>query len=84
MNKIERLFIAGIMLLSFGCSQPKMHLTSYVNPFIGTTVLTDSAELGYVPPWRTWNGLLGQQLPCHSPWYRLFRSRPMQWQRLRV
>lgn len=59
MKKIGRFFIAGIILLSFGCTQPKTHLTSYVNPFIGTTVLTDSAELGYVPPWRTWNGLLG-------------------------
>ena len=59
MKKIGKFLVAGFMLLTFGCTQPKIHLTSYVNPFIGTTVLTDSAELGYVPPWRTWNGLLG-------------------------
>ena len=34
-------------------------LTQLVNPLIGTTVLTDSALLGYNPPWRTWNGLTG-------------------------
>src|SRR5665648_740261 len=59
MKRIGRFLIAGFMLLTFGCTKPKIHLTSYVNPFIGTTVLTDSADLGYVPPWRTWNGLLG-------------------------
>jgi len=59
MKRIGRFLIAGFMLLSFGVTQAKIRLTSYVNPFIGTTVLTDSADLGYVPPWRTWNGLLG-------------------------
>jgi len=51
--------VAGIILPALTYGQTKVHLTSYVNPLIGTTVLTDSAELGYVPPWRTWNGLLG-------------------------
>nr|WP_255480260.1 GH92 family glycosyl hydrolase [Mucilaginibacter sp. E4BP6] len=51
--------MAGIILPALTYGQTKIHLTSYVNPLIGTTVLTDSAELGYVPPWRTWNGLLG-------------------------
>ncbi|MGQ8336978.1 GH92 family glycosyl hydrolase [Sunxiuqinia sp. A32] len=59
MNRFCRFLIAGFMLLAFGCAQPEIHLTSYVNPLIGTTVLTDSADLGYNPPWRTWNGLLG-------------------------
>lgn len=41
--------------------------TSYVNPFIGTAPLTDSAILGYNLPkgWRSWAGLVfpGSSLP---------------------
>lgn len=41
--------------------------TKYVNPFIGTAPLTDSATLGYRLPdgWRSWAGLLypGSSLP---------------------
>ena len=59
LEKIRILIVAGIILPVLTYGQTKIHLTSYVNPLIGTTVLTDSAELGYVPPWRTWNGLLG-------------------------
>jgi predicted alpha-1,2-mannosidase len=59
MEKIRSLFLAGVMLPAFSFSQAKLNLTSYVNPLIGTTVLTDSALLGYAPPWRTWNGLDG-------------------------
>lgn len=59
MKKIRSLILAGIILPALTYGQTKAHLTSYVNPLIGTTVLTDSAELGYNPPWRTWNGLLG-------------------------
>jgi predicted alpha-1,2-mannosidase len=59
MKKIRSLILAGIVLPALSFGQSKLHLTSYVNPFIGTTVLTDSAELGYNPPWRTWNGLTG-------------------------
>jgi putative alpha-1,2-mannosidase len=52
--------IAVVIMLLTGCSQfgQTSHSTeNYVNPFVGTTVLTNSADLGYVPPWRTWNGL---------------------------
>ncbi|HVW99198.1 MAG TPA: GH92 family glycosyl hydrolase [Candidatus Babeliaceae bacterium] len=59
MKKTRSLILAGIIFPAFTCGQPKLHLTSYVNPLIGTTALTDSAELGYNPPWRTWNGLVG-------------------------
>jgi predicted alpha-1,2-mannosidase len=42
-------------------------LTKYVNPFIGTAPLTDSAILGYKLPdgWRSWAGLVypGSSLP---------------------
>lgn len=43
----------------FTYGQSKVRLTTYVNPLVGTTVLTDSASLGYHAPWRTWNGLTG-------------------------
>ncbi|MDQ2719797.1 MAG: GH92 family glycosyl hydrolase [Bacteroidota bacterium] len=59
MKKIRNLILAGIIFPAFSFSQSRLHLTKYVNPLIGTTVLTDSAELGYNPPWRTWNGLVG-------------------------
>lgn len=52
--------IAAMLMLAAGCSQlsqTNRPPNSYVNPFVGTTVLTNSADLGYVPPWRTWNGL---------------------------
>ena len=51
--------MAGVILPALTLGQAKVRLTNYVNPLIGTTVLTDSAELGYNPPWRTWNGLVG-------------------------
>lgn len=50
--------MVAVVLPAFSFGQSKLHLTKYVNPLIGTTALTDSAELGYNPPWRTWNGLL--------------------------
>ena len=59
MKKVRSLILGAVMLPAFGFCQSKLHLTSYVNPLIGTTALTDSAELGYNPPWRTWNGLVG-------------------------
>ncbi|GAA4083515.1 GH92 family glycosyl hydrolase [Mucilaginibacter panaciglaebae] len=59
MKKIRSFILAGIILPALGYGQTKIRLTGYVNPLIGTTVLTDSAELGYNPPWRTWNGLVG-------------------------
>jgi predicted alpha-1,2-mannosidase len=59
MIKIKGLILAGIILPVLTHGQAKIPLTSYVNPLIGTTVLTDSVLLGYVAPWRTWNGLVG-------------------------
>src|ERR1017187_4175064 len=52
--------IAAVMMIVTGCSQfgqTNRAAKNHVNPFLGTTVLTNSADLGYVPPWRTWNGL---------------------------
>ena len=47
----------GLMLFASCFAQAQKQPVDYANPFLGTTVLTDSAELGYVPHWRTWNGL---------------------------
>ncbi|MFD2864563.1 GH92 family glycosyl hydrolase [Mucilaginibacter antarcticus] len=59
MKKIRNLVWAVIALPALSYAQTKARLTSYVNPLMGTTVLTDPALLGYDPPWRTWNGLTG-------------------------
>lgn len=46
---------------------PETGLTQFVNPFIGTTPLTDSAIVGFNTPegWRPWSGLTypGSSLP---------------------
>ncbi|MCR6718720.1 MAG: GH92 family glycosyl hydrolase [Chitinophagaceae bacterium] len=48
-------------------SKDNKPVSSYVNPFIGTYALTDSAILGYNLPegWRAWSGLVypGSSLP---------------------
>ena len=66
MNKTH--FIPAIFLaLLIGCSPAPQRLTGYVNPFIGTTTLWDSIDLGYQPssvpafrhhnnPLRAWGG----------------------------
>jgi predicted alpha-1,2-mannosidase len=53
-----KLVLALSLLLAAACGvKAQKRPVDYVNPFLGTTVLTNSADLGYVPPWRTWNGL---------------------------
>jgi len=59
MKKVLYIFSLALICSFFSCSKTELHLTRYVNPLLGTTVLKDSAELGYNPPWRTWNGLTG-------------------------
>ncbi len=67
------LIIACLLMLS-SCfskqeksSDREKQLTDYVNPFLGTAPLTDSARIGYEPPkgWRVWAGLVfpGTSLP---------------------
>ncbi|WEK36362.1 MAG: GH92 family glycosyl hydrolase [Candidatus Pseudobacter hemicellulosilyticus] len=63
--------VAGILLSCLSVplvqAQDMKNLTKYVNPFIGTAPLTDSAILGYRLPdgWRSWAGLVfpGSSLP---------------------
>lgn len=54
---IKLIISLGLMLSAAGYAQARKQPVDYVNPFLGTTVLTNSAELGYVASWRTWNGL---------------------------
>ena len=48
---IKRSFILVAIMMAFlvGCSPTLKTLTSYVNPFNGTTTLWDSVDLGYKP-----------------------------------
>jgi predicted alpha-1,2-mannosidase len=60
--------IFSLMIVFVSCQEqgPKQ-FTSYVNPFLGTAPLLDSADVGYKPPkdWRVWAGLTypGASLP---------------------
>jgi len=64
-----RKILTGITLMAviLGCARSGTSYTSYVNPFLGTAPLTDSADIGYEPPegWRVWAGLTfpGAALP---------------------
>ncbi len=72
-NKIKTISRSLVLLLlAFGTatvstSQTAASYTKYVNTFVGTTPLTDSAILGYNLPrgWRSWAGLTfpGSSLP---------------------
>ncbi|HNW57089.1 MAG TPA: GH92 family glycosyl hydrolase, partial [Bacteroidales bacterium] len=49
------IIIAIVLLLSASSVlQAQKHLTDYVNPFLGTTTLWDSIDIGYRPTHRTW------------------------------
>ncbi|MCX2575891.1 GH92 family glycosyl hydrolase [Pedobacter sandarakinus] len=65
-----KIFVLFIPILFYGItakSQSGKRYTNYVNTFIGTSPLTDSAILGYKLPkdWRAWSGLTfpGSSLP---------------------
>ncbi|MHA4842843.1 GH92 family glycosyl hydrolase [Flavitalea antarctica] len=68
---VKKIIILSYFIVSGICqvsvAQKAASLTSYVNPFIGTAPLTDSAILGYNLPtgWRSWAGLVypGSSLP---------------------
>ncbi len=65
----KSIFVLLISFLGLACLQEQqpMSYAKYVNPFIGTAPLTDSAILGYRLPdgWRSWAGLVfpGSSLP---------------------
>lgn len=58
-GKIKNIIILAFLIITVGCSIQKgknKRLTDYVNPFIGTTTLWDSIDLGYNPTRRAWGG----------------------------
>lgn len=58
-GKIKTIIILAFLIITVGCSIQKgknKRLTDYVNPFIGTTTLWDSIDLGYNPTRRAWGG----------------------------
>lgn len=58
-GKIKTTIILAFLIITAGCSVQKgnnKRLTDYVNPFIGTTTLWDSIDLGYNPTRRAWGG----------------------------
>jgi predicted alpha-1,2-mannosidase len=50
---MKHIIIAVILVIS-GHVQAQKTFTSYVNPFLGTATLWDSADIGYKPSHRTW------------------------------
>jgi predicted alpha-1,2-mannosidase len=49
--------ISGLLITTIGFGQTgTKRLTAYVNTFMGTTTLWDSADLGYKPTRRAWGG----------------------------
>ncbi|GAB6122952.1 GH92 family glycosyl hydrolase [Dysgonomonas termitidis] len=55
MKNLNQFILFCLSILFIACSEtsPK-YLTNYVNPFIGTTTLWDSIDLGYTPTRRAW------------------------------
>ncbi len=64
----------GLMLFATCLAQAQKQPVDYANPFLGTTVLTNSVELGYVPSWRTWNGL---DAPAASVPFAMVQATPI-------
>jgi predicted alpha-1,2-mannosidase len=64
---VGAVWLASCQSTNLNNDKPSAGYTSYVNPFIGTAPLTDSAILGYRLPegWRSWAGLVfpGSSLP---------------------
>lgn len=55
MKYIRFIIVLSVFAVLTGCSvNEKKGLAGYVNPFIGTTTLWDSADLGYEPTRRAW------------------------------
>lgn len=56
---MKRYTLAMILFLTAaGSLKAQKLLVDYVNPFLGTAPLTNSADIGFTPPWRVWAGLV--------------------------
>jgi predicted alpha-1,2-mannosidase len=63
---MKKNIVALVLFLTAAFSlKAQKQLVAYVNPFLGTAPLTNSAEIGFKPPWRVWAGLTfpGASLP---------------------
>jgi predicted alpha-1,2-mannosidase len=63
---MKKNIVAVVLFLAAALSlKAQKQLVTYVNPFLGTAPLTNSAEIGFKPPWRVWAGLTfpGASLP---------------------
>lgn len=58
MNLYKNLILAAltIQIGAVSCTTRELHVTDYVNPFLGTATLWEEEDLGYVRTWetRTW------------------------------
>ena len=55
--RCNKKMVFAILMYFFSYSslvKAQKHLTDYVNPFLGTATLWDSADIGYKPTHRTW------------------------------
>lgn len=57
--------IIGLLLMASACLHAQNTITQYVNPFLGTTTLWDSIDIGYKPDHRVWGAeaFPGSSLP---------------------
>ncbi|NDV67615.1 GH92 family glycosyl hydrolase [Dysgonomonas sp. 25] len=57
MKKINFIILMGLLVVIASCTTTEeKRLTDYVNPFMATTTLWDSVDLGYNPTRRAWGG----------------------------
>jgi len=58
-KNILNIIVLLLLIAGGGKAQSQKRVTGYVNPFIGTSALTDPKILGYKLPegWRAWSGL---------------------------
>ena len=62
---MKKNIVAVFLFFAAFSLQAQRQLTTYVNPFLGTAPLTNPADIGFLPPWRVWAGLVfpGASLP---------------------
>ena len=54
---MRKCILAVFLLMANWSLQAEKQPVDYVNPLLGTAPLTNSAEIGFTPPWRVWAGL---------------------------
>ena len=57
LKSMRKCILAVFLLMANWSLQAEKQPVDYVNPLLGTAPLTNSAEIGFTPPWRVWAGL---------------------------